>query len=295
MEIGQILRENREQKQLTLEDIQELTKIQKRYLQAIEDNEFEKLPGRFYARAFVKEYALVLELEPDVLLQYFDEDEDLQEEETTQYSNLRRTRRDRTPKTSSILSFLPTVIVIVLIIAILFVAWTLTQKALTSSKDPTLSPEDDTNEVIRDEEGARDRDEGVTETDEDEEDAEDEEADSESENEEDHSYFELINVEEGTSPQTNLRFIRGDTDPVLTFDLSGESYVSITGASGTIYFDGILNEETDVEPFDLSSEDSVYLNIGNTSVVVVNINDTSYEYEIEPSDYVHQKLQIEFQ
>ena len=52
MEIGHMLKEEREAQQLTLDDIQEMTKIQKRYLQAIEDNNFSSLPGRFYARAF---------------------------------------------------------------------------------------------------------------------------------------------------------------------------------------------------------------------------------------------------
>jgi cytoskeletal protein RodZ len=69
-ELGKKLKEEREKKQLSLEDIQQETKIQKRYLKAIEEGRFETLPGKFYARAFVKNYAEVVGLDPE---QLFDE------------------------------------------------------------------------------------------------------------------------------------------------------------------------------------------------------------------------------
>src|SRR5690625_224690 len=74
MGIGETLREAREAKGYTLEDIQETTKIQKRYLIAIEQNDFQSLPGKFYARAFIKEYAQVLDLDVNELLQGLDEE-----------------------------------------------------------------------------------------------------------------------------------------------------------------------------------------------------------------------------
>lgn len=59
-ELGQALRDAREKKGLTLDELQEETKIQKRYLQAIEEGDFDKLPGEFYRRAFIKSYAETL-------------------------------------------------------------------------------------------------------------------------------------------------------------------------------------------------------------------------------------------
>ena len=42
LEIGKILRKAREEKGYTLDDLQQMTKIQKRYLIAIEDENFDE-------------------------------------------------------------------------------------------------------------------------------------------------------------------------------------------------------------------------------------------------------------
>jgi len=66
--IGQELQTARIAKGLTLDDIQAQTKIQKRYLQAIENDQFDQLPGSFYERAFTRQYAATVGLDAESLL-----------------------------------------------------------------------------------------------------------------------------------------------------------------------------------------------------------------------------------
>ncbi len=70
-DLGALLRKAREQRGYTLEDIQEYTKIRKRYLEAIETGDYKVLPGSFYVRAFVKTYAETVGLDAEEVLRLY--------------------------------------------------------------------------------------------------------------------------------------------------------------------------------------------------------------------------------
>ncbi|WP_068608453.1 RodZ domain-containing protein [Paenibacillus swuensis] len=67
-ELGQLLKNARLEKGYTLEDVQDITKIRKHYLEAIEEGNFKALPGNFYVRAFIKTYAETVGLDPEETL-----------------------------------------------------------------------------------------------------------------------------------------------------------------------------------------------------------------------------------
>ena len=69
--VGAFLKETREAKGITFHDAQQHTKIGSYYLQAIEDEEFEKLPAPAYAKGFLKLYADYLGVDREwVISQY---------------------------------------------------------------------------------------------------------------------------------------------------------------------------------------------------------------------------------
>lgn len=65
------LKEARIAKGYSLDDLQEKTKIQKRYLSAIEEGNYGVMPGTFYVRAFIKQYAEAVDLDPTELLETY--------------------------------------------------------------------------------------------------------------------------------------------------------------------------------------------------------------------------------
>lgn len=72
MEIGETLRKAREARGLSLENVAELTKINSRYIKAIENDSFDALPGGIYTRGFLRSYARLLGLDPKELLSGFE-------------------------------------------------------------------------------------------------------------------------------------------------------------------------------------------------------------------------------
>ncbi len=70
--IGKQLKELRISKGLSIEDIQDATKIRTRYIQAIEEGNLEKLPGKFYEKAFIKSYSELVDLDLAVYNEYLE-------------------------------------------------------------------------------------------------------------------------------------------------------------------------------------------------------------------------------
>jgi cytoskeletal protein RodZ len=60
--LGDMLREARETRGLTAEDVERATRIRARYVHALEDHQFQELPGDVYTRGFLRNYAIFLDL-----------------------------------------------------------------------------------------------------------------------------------------------------------------------------------------------------------------------------------------
>lgn len=70
-ELGKLLKEKRLEQGISMEKLQEETKIRKRYIEAIEQGDYNILPGQFYARAFIKSYAEYIGLDPEQILEEY--------------------------------------------------------------------------------------------------------------------------------------------------------------------------------------------------------------------------------
>lgn len=133
-EIGQKLREARLEKGYTLDDLQQITKIQKRYLIAIEEGHFDALPGDFYVRAFIKQYAQVVGLDAAALMEQYQQDiPEVKPENVVPDPEDSPTRTTTKPQSrgARLRRFLPQIIIAVAAVVIIAVVYGLT---LTSQR-----------------------------------------------------------------------------------------------------------------------------------------------------------------
>lgn len=70
--IGEVLRDTRELHGWTLEDVQYMTNIPSKFIQALEYNDFDVIPDEAYRRVFLEHYAETLQLDAKVVMDAFD-------------------------------------------------------------------------------------------------------------------------------------------------------------------------------------------------------------------------------
>jgi cytoskeletal protein RodZ len=119
-EIGATLREARERRQLTWEQVEAETKIRAKYLRALEEEEFDSLPSGTYVRGFLRAYASYLGLDGRLFV-----DEYASRFGTRHDDELFRRRRERpmTQRRESSSAVLVALIAVVAIGVLFFVAW----------------------------------------------------------------------------------------------------------------------------------------------------------------------------
>jgi len=71
MSLGSDLKAARESRKITLSDITKRTKIPEKYLEAIEENNYDVFPSQTYAKGFIRAYAKVVGIDPAVLTRQF--------------------------------------------------------------------------------------------------------------------------------------------------------------------------------------------------------------------------------
>ena len=94
------LKKAREDKQLSLEEAAEKTRIDEKYLAALENAEFSRLPDPLYVRGFIRRYTKLLEIDAKPILDAYKKWEQEEHPKETQPVTTLPSRRSRTQKSA---------------------------------------------------------------------------------------------------------------------------------------------------------------------------------------------------
>ena len=70
--LGSLLRTSREDRHIDLDAVVKETKVRRHYLEALENEEWEKLPSQVFVRGFVRSYAEFLGLDKEMVLDHYE-------------------------------------------------------------------------------------------------------------------------------------------------------------------------------------------------------------------------------
>ena len=292
-ELGRILKEAREAKGLSLDDLQQITKIQKRYLIGIEEGNYDMMPGKFYVRAFIKQYAEAVGLDAEQLFAEHQTDipAPVQQEEVPKNLSRVQSRKSIAVQGSKWADLLPKILIAVVLVAMAAVIYYFVAKAISNNDDAGTTNE--SNQQVQVEEGEN----NASDT---EEDASEETKEDESAQEEDKAETEeKPKEEEPSAGELKLASSSGNSS---TYELSkadefkvaikstGQTWVTVKDSNGKSLFNNMITADNPQE-FDQTEDTQITMNIGRSTDAEVFVNGEKIEYA---SDSIVQNITIKY-
>lgn len=293
-ELGNRLKEAREKKGLSLDDLQEATKIQKRYLIGIEEGNYSMMPGQFYVRAFIKQYCEAVELEPEEIFdQYKNEVPAIYNDELPELSRV-QSRRTLSPTSSKAMELFPKILGILFFVGIIVLLYFLYLKFAPNEKPNVV---DDSAGVV--DHGQPDNSplNKGSNTDA----IEDENTDKTDKSKEDEPVKEESVVETptqelamvSTSGSNSIYALKNAATFKLKVASTGEAWVKVKNGSGQTLFNGLI-KSGEAKEIDATNESEVVIRTGRAYETEIFANDQKLEYAISPTEKDVQNVTIQF-
>ncbi|PEX91006.1 helix-turn-helix domain-containing protein [Bacillus cereus] len=293
-ELGQKLKEAREAKGLSMDQLHEITKIQKRHLLAIEEGNYDVLPGTFYARAFIKQYADAVGLNgEELLVEYQSTIPQSENREVPQVSTGQKTQ-ETMQKSSSlpIADHMPKVLIALLVIAFGVVIWFVVQALTGKDNEQTPNAQSEKIEVKKAENSPLDtkKDEVKAEEPKKEEPKKEEPKKEEPTQPTGQQEVKVV----GTSGKVSTLEIHNNKTLELEITAKGTSYVDVKDDAGNEVLNTTV-QSGQTEKRDLSTVKEVRLNIGSAPNVEIKLNGQVVPFPLDPEKEYHQRLVIKNQ
>jgi cytoskeletal protein RodZ len=271
-ELGARLKEARLAKGYSLDDLQEITKIQKRYLIGIEEGNYSIMPGSFYVRAFIKQYAEAVGLDAEqILTDYRSDIPMVQKEEVAQsFTQIPSRRKMSSSSNSKMMEAMPKIIVALFAIVILIVITTLYMQKV--SNVPDVGEED--NKPIEYEQNLNSTQNKPAVTEE-----EDKEEDEQPE-EPVQTEPEVVQViSPGVAEGENTTYEVTGTDSLnVRIEVSGLTWVGIRNEQRQEQVEARSYNAGDIVEHDSTENGYARIRLGNSKVAKVYVNDEEVLY-----------------
>jgi cytoskeletal protein RodZ len=132
-DIGSTLREARMRERIDISEVEARTKIRAKYLRALENEEWDLLPGPVYAKSFMRTYGDFLGLDSRMLLDEFKRRYESPSDHEPRPSSTIARERERRRRTPRFPTWAPIALVVVVILGVLYAVGSATQSGPSSS------------------------------------------------------------------------------------------------------------------------------------------------------------------
>lgn len=277
--IGQELQKARLDKGLSLDDIQQTTKIQKRYLAAIENGQFDQLPGAFYERAFVRQYANAVGLDVADFMKNHDITTETVEPDLSgarvDADNVTRAGMHKVEETAAdkTRQMMPKILIGVAVIAIIAVIWAVVASFAGSAKQQSKN-ESSVSVTTSKVSSVSSSSESKSTTDE----SKKSSSKKESSKKESSEKKDDNKVDLGTGAVTGntvtYAAVKAPADKDMTLNLksTGASWIQVKDAAGTVLWNGTLQANGNQDVKIPASVTGISVSIGNATVTKMSLD-----------------------
>lgn len=277
--IGQELQKARLDKGLSLDDIQQTTKIQKRYLAAIENGQFDQLPGAFYERAFVRQYANAVGLDVADFMKNHDITTETVEPDLSgarvDADNVTRAGMHKVEETAAdkTRQMMPKILIGVAVIAIIAVIWAVVASFAGSAKQQSKN-ESSVSVTTSKVSSVSSSSESKSTTDESKKSSSKKESSKKESSEKKDDNKVDLGTGAATGNTVTYAAVKAPADKDMTLNLksTGASWIQVKDAAGTVLWNGTLQANGNQNVKIPASVTGISVSIGNATVTKMSLD-----------------------
>ncbi|KYC70306.1 hypothetical protein B4092_1992 [Bacillus licheniformis] len=290
-ELGNRLKEAREEKGMSLDDLQAATKIQKRYLTALEEGNYDIIPGKFYVRAFIKQYAEAVGLDSEHLFEEFKKDipNSYNDEFSEKLSSI-KPQRELPKSASKALELLPTLLVAAGVIVVIAIIYVIVQAVNGGGNQQAEGPKTEESQSKYD----VSKDSPLTKENQQNTDAQKDSAEGDKEKKDQQSdENDKLTIKATASEGSSTTYeVSGSDKLELEVKASENSWVRVRDEKGSSLKEGMMKKGETFQK-NITDQSQIDLRIGYAPGVEIKINGEVLSYKLDPKTVMTQNITIQ--